>query len=66
MRKGICFCLLMCSALLFAGCLGKLPEEDTISVDKKGRVTSTTKSVSLSRASSVKMRTLRQKKPTAM
>ena len=41
MRKGICFCLLMCSALLFAGCLGKLPEEDTISVDKKGRVTST-------------------------
>ena len=41
MRKGICFCLLMCSALLFAGCLGKIPEEDTISVDKKGRVTST-------------------------
>ena len=32
----------------------------------QGRVTSTTKSVSLSRASSVKMRTLRQKKPTAM
>ena len=32
----------------------------------QGRVTNTTKSVSLSRASSVKMRTLRQKKPTAM
>lgn len=41
MRKRISLCLLMCSILLFSGCKGALPEDDTISVDKKGRVTST-------------------------
>ncbi len=41
MRKRISLCLLMCSILLFSGCKGTLPEDDTISVDKKGRVTST-------------------------
>lgn len=41
MKKIISFCLLMCSILLFSGCFGKIPEEDTISLDKKGRVTST-------------------------
>ena len=41
MRKIISFCLLMCSILLFSGCLGGVPEENTISVDKRGRITST-------------------------
>ena len=41
MRKIISFCLLMCSVLLFSGCFGSVPKEDTISVDKRGRITST-------------------------
>ena len=41
MRKIVSFCLLMCSILLFSGCFGAAPDQDTISVDKRGRVTST-------------------------
>ena len=41
MRKIVSFCLLMCSILLLSGCFGAVPDQDTISVDKRGRVTST-------------------------
>lgn len=41
MKKGIRVCLLALCLVLMAGCGGKVPEDDTISIDKKGRVTST-------------------------
>ena len=41
MKKIVSFCLLMCSILLLSGCFGAVPDQDTISVDKRGRVTST-------------------------
>ena len=41
MRKLISLCLLTCSILLLAGCLGSVPEENTIAVNKRGEITST-------------------------
>lgn len=41
MKKQICFCLLMCGLLFLTGCGSAFPDETTISVDKKGRITST-------------------------
>ena len=39
MKKAVSLCLLMCGLLLFSGCSGGVPDQDTISVDKRGRVT---------------------------
>ena len=41
MRKAIQVWLLMVGLVLLAGCGSKVPEDDTISVDKKGRITCT-------------------------
>ncbi len=41
MRKLISLCLLTCSILLLAGCLGSVPEENTIAVNKRGEITNT-------------------------
>ena len=41
MKKAVSLCLLMCGLLLFSGCSGGVPDQDTISVDKRGRETST-------------------------
>ncbi len=41
MKKSICFCLLICMLSLFVGCGSSEPEENTIAVDKKGRITDT-------------------------
>ena len=36
MKKAVSLCLLMCGLLLFSGCSGGVPDQDTISVDKRG------------------------------
>lgn len=41
MKKLICSCLLTCGIFLLAGCSGAVPEGNSISVSKKGAVTST-------------------------
>ena len=41
MKKTVCLSLLLCLAMLAAGCSSSAPDENTISVDKKGRVTVT-------------------------
>ncbi len=41
MRKSVCFCLLICMVSILAGCGGSVPAENTIAVDKKGKITDT-------------------------
>lgn len=41
MRKSVCFCLLICMLSVLIGCGGSVPNESTIAVDKKGKITDT-------------------------